>query len=138
MSQDYPLTRALGVEVVYDAELYIEPCPRERLMHAHVLAADLECVLESAPVVYQYKSLSNLGDWSHEIDEDFGGKKKYMNTARLLCIQPIVKDTAEGLLREMLKTLAWSAFGSTEIISINDEQKMLELRNRARALLEGK
>lgn len=66
-------------------------------------AADVEKMLEQAPIVYQYKGRPHA-DWSHEIDEDFGGIKKYLMQGRVLLIEPIEKpDTAEGLLKEYME-----------------------------------
>lgn len=52
--------------------------------------------LQAAPVVYGYDDESI---WSHK-PEDVDAKK----TARLVCVAPLVKDSYEQLVRDMLKT----------------------------------
>lgn len=68
----------------------------------YVLASDLEAALAAAPVVYKYAEPSdNNYLWFDE--QDTTAIRKY--SARLLCVQPIQRDTAEGLLREVLYRL---------------------------------
>jgi hypothetical protein len=85
MSDKYPLCRKAGLGV--------------RIWNApHVLADDVERLLESAPVVY---GLRNRDRWDFsEINTD----SIDTHSARLLLIEPIVRDTAESLLRELIRT----------------------------------
>lgn len=121
MSQpDYPLIRALGVEV-HDGLVAPEQFPFAAQMSATViLAADLERVLESAPVMKVFDS----GDGYHK--PDFIDKATH--TARLVCVQSIVRESEE---REVLRKL----------LSLRDEEQVYcregdAAFERARKLLE--
>lgn len=100
---DYPLTRALGVLLYNTGE------------SAFVRAADLERALESAPVVYahQIEGTKLSGPWT---GQSFGDT----HTARLLCVQPIVRDNPE---EEHWKRRALEAERKLE-----DARKLLELK----------
>lgn len=94
---DYPLIKQMGLEL---RELYSPPHnsfgkPQDLGKFRCVDADDLERALAAAPVVYKkdapghvYSPLKNCDD---------------THTARLLCVQPIVRDTAESLLRDLLE-----------------------------------
>lgn len=88
-----------------------------------VRAADIEKLLEGAPVVrarlYDNEVFGEWFDKAHEQDT---------HTARLLLIEPIVKDTAEGLLSELLRY-------RSNISTCRDLDAILD---RARRLLEAK
>jgi len=93
-----------------------------------VLAENLERVLEQAPTMSSQKN--DLGLWRALQPSPAEIFKPYpldTHTARLLCIQPIVKDTAESLLREILERDQRQRF-------IYDADWEI----RARKLLEGK
>ncbi len=109
----YPLIALLGIAVP------------EINGDGYIFAADLERVLESAPVVKSYPQAMEVNNW---FGHDSSG---YTHTARLLCVQPIVKDTAESLLRELATyeaKLTEKGFFCSDTIS--------DLANRARKLLE--
>jgi hypothetical protein len=64
----------------------------------YVLAADVERLLESAPVVH---GLIEDNDWI--CFSEPGPRADDTHTARLLLIEPIVRDTPESLLRELIR-----------------------------------
>jgi hypothetical protein len=51
----------------------------------------INALIESMPVLYKYKG-SKYADWSRDIDEDFGGIKKYSHKARLAFVEEIAKE----------------------------------------------
>lgn len=110
MSDQYPLTKSLGVIVYNTGE------------SAFVRAADLERVLESAPVVCLGSGRDSI--WKRQPTE------VDTHTARLLCVQPIVWDTAESLLREFVaeSTAAWKN-------PYDMSPRLYKVIERARALL---
>lgn len=72
-------------------------------------AADLEAKLASAPVVY-VENHANFG-WSGQEKNDSGDwiGTEATHSARLLLVEPIAKDTAESLLRELVENApAWT------------------------------
>lgn len=79
-------------------------------------AADVEKLLEDAPVVTAYNN--NKLYWSTNNDDGD------THTARLVMMEPIAKDTAEGLLREIVSR--WNPEATDSLI------------DRAKRLLEGK
>lgn len=97
MSADqFPLTRALGVEV--QKEVGFENVRSGKTSEVYyVYAADLEKALESAPVVTSY------GERNEWYANGAKGMQQDTHTARLVCIQEIAKDTAESLLREYVE-----------------------------------
>ncbi len=95
---DYPNCRAAGLSV---RETY-ESC--STYLKAQVIsAADVERLLADAPVVYgQIKNIDGgLSKDKYWCATQIGNCGE-THTAKLLCIQPIVRDTAESLLREAL------------------------------------
>lgn len=91
-----------------------------------VNADQLEALLESAPVVCAYMGPASRpgGMWIPEANKDADST----HSARLIAIKPIVKESAEDLLREIVKR------------AYIDSQKQIrgvdDLINRARRLLE--
>jgi len=89
----------------------------------HIRAADVEKMLEGAPVVrarmYDNEVFGEWFDKAHEQDT---------HTARLVMIEPIVKDTPEMLLREYINL-------SGDDLCI--EKDFRDLRNRIKKYLEG-
>lgn len=90
---------------------------------AWIAAADVEKLLEGAPVVrarlYDNEVFGEWFDRAHEQDT---------HTARLVMIEPIVKDTPEMLLREYINL-------SGDDLCI--EKDFRDLRNRIKKYLEG-
>lgn len=125
MSERYPLIRSLGLylEAVMHREGFGESSYTYR-----VNADELERVLEQAPVVYARK-LSDDSGWHHFNCEPWSTDTHF---GRVLCVQPIVKDTAESLLRELVDLWCHTSY------SAYDGPTVTKLANRARALLEGK
>jgi hypothetical protein len=64
-----------------------------------ICALDLERALAQAPVV-QFDMSENMYRF---YDKQLGDNEPHTHTARLVGIQPIVRDTAESLLRELIK-----------------------------------
>lgn len=96
----YPLIESLGLNL--GPTLYTITKSNGEIERGplYVLADDLEAALIKAPVVRSY---SDKGAWqatwpAPQFSEDDG----CTHTARLICIQPIQKDTAESLLREIV------------------------------------
>lgn len=95
-------------------------------------AGAVEALLEKAPVVQAKRFCKNsaltLGGqfsaWSHE----FEIAQDSTHTARLIMIEPIQRDTAESLLRELMASYEKVSWG----------QRNDELIERAKRLLEGK
>jgi len=85
---------------------------------AEIANDKLRAWLEKAPVVW-------LNDWGGLSDE---GSPDAKRTARLVCIEPIVRDTAESLLKELVKLTYKRATFSGEQVDVVCE--------RARKLLE--
>lgn len=111
---DFPLIKSLGLELIDGHRLY----PDAPGYTKHVRAVDLEALLASAPVVYGVKDADDVGWCAHhdaEIDT---------HTALLVNVQPIRKDTAESLLRELIE----QCDGETAMIPRH-------VYDRARALL---
>jgi hypothetical protein len=84
----YPLTESLGV-----ASYQMDG-------HRYVRAADLERILEQAPVVHRYGEPADDDYLWWPKEREHCEIARY--AARLVCVQPIVKDTAESLLREFV------------------------------------
>jgi hypothetical protein len=108
----FPLLTRAGLKVIetlyYGERQWIE-------------AADVERWLEQAPVVY---GLHAGADTVWTMDKT--GMDTHM--AKILLIEPIARDTAEGLLRELVDAIAPTADGPS----------LARLRERARKMLEGK
>lgn len=95
---DFPLIRELGLKINGD----YHPENKSRTVYCE----DLERVLEQGVRLYRYKSGNDdprRADWSPQIDEDFGGVKKYSHQGLLIGIKPLKSETAEDLLREFVK-----------------------------------
>lgn len=90
----YPLCEALGVQLRTMSGEFLN-VPEAKGLTEVVLAADLERIIKAAPVVYG--ALPGTGNWGVKRDA-----KDDTHTARLLCVQPIVCDTAESLLAELV------------------------------------
>lgn len=87
----------------------------------HVIpASEVEALLANAPMVYGSTDMTRAGMWANTV------WPPDTHTARLVCISPIVRDTAEGLLRELVGAENASAIHAARIIE------------RSRKLLEGK
>lgn len=138
--EQFPLTRQLGLEV----HEQMRQGRREAVCH-NVRAADLEKLLEAAPVVYSKRSPA-IGSpystmWtSYENNKGALSFAPLGETARLVGIQPIKKDTAESLLRELVKAEAEAPRFKTH--NPEDAHKfprqVIDIVERARKLLEGK
>src|SRR5271165_2014901 len=86
----------------------------------YVKAADVEALLANAPVVESY---GERNEWYANGCHRFSDNT---HTARLLLIEPIVNDTAESLLRALLK----------EYEDVGEySERAKELRDRARKLV---
>lgn len=124
---DYKMISRLGLEIHWACVKHDERRFITMKNDEVIKASDLERVLSEAPVVEVY-------DWRY-------GDKAYWRTpnlgdtdgthsALLVGIQPIVKDTAESLLREFVEKM-----GEGSDLSF---VKMMSIRDRAKRLLEGK
>lgn len=90
MNQDekFPNVKALGLEVYYSDS-----------GNRVVYASCLEKLLSQAPMVWFNDDKTMLPYWECSSRQD----KKHTHTARLVCIEPIVKESEERkLLREYL------------------------------------
>lgn len=105
---DYPLIKSMGLKFVPSGN-----------GDSWIYAKDLERALAAAPIVQGHiengKVLSTFGQVSCRFDQQ---------TARLLCIQPIERDTAESLLSELL-----------EVLHVPRSSSLSDLLDRARKLL---
>lgn len=93
---DYPLIKKLGLEVI--------PLdyPKGGYGWTHGVAADdLERVLREAPIKYGRID----GDFGWRDKEDYAGEHKKTHTARLLLVEPIQKDTADSVLKELVSAI---------------------------------
>lgn len=95
MTARYPLCQALGVKVFRTLP---EECD-------WVDAVDLEAILAAAPVVSKEESANYWANFKSPI---------HTHTARLLCVQPIVKDDAESLLKELIAIEKSSRMGQVD------------------------
>lgn len=120
MSNQFPNIKALGIEV-HGACLAPNNGSIQFPADEVVLAFHLEHLLEQAPVVYGKAD----GSIHNELHYPWTGESREQDTytARLVGIKPIVRDTAEGLLREMVE--CWNGGGAGHA----------KLYERARALL---
>lgn len=144
MSDTFVLTRQLGLTV----DLVNNACghPWRKLeRYEAIRATDLESLLERGVRVYSSENLAHEGAISTVIyhREDTARENYATHTALLVNVQPIVRDTAEGLLREMEKIFATSIWrqGDKKLnreIGINNQAKAWDLLERARALLQEK
>lgn len=83
-------------------------------------ADDIHKLLAEARQVFQYKPGGMSGDWSHVIDEEFGGAKKYANQALVLGTRPIkqesrgekmeklLREATDGVTRTILHRQSWN------------------------------
>lgn len=115
----YPLCARAGLKVQH---------VEVRTIGAHIpedviRAADVEKWLEGAPVVNAYNN--DKVYWSTNNDDGD------THTARLVMIEPIVKDTAESLLREIVQD-------HEALCRFQGKESEWELYKRARRLLEAK
>ena len=119
MQDKYKLCKRAGLNITKRTDVY----PAHTDIVDVIRAAEVEKLLEGAPVVrarlYDNEVFGEWFDKAHEQDT---------HTARLLLIEPIVKDTAEGLLSELLRY-------RSNISTCRDLDAILD---RARRLLEAK
>lgn len=92
----FPLIKVLGVNVINPQ---YQPPPFNLNQH-FVRAVDLERVLAEAPVV---ECPSGHQDYWYAPTLERSGNPTH--TARLVCVKPIVRDTAESLLREIVRMI---------------------------------
>lgn len=71
----------------------------------YILAADLERILSQAPVVDMVEACQMGGKSFYRTITMADKDDAATHTARLIGIKPIVKDTAESLLKEILEQL---------------------------------
>jgi hypothetical protein len=118
----YPLTHAAGLPVL-DCSLHGYGC-----MQA-VRVDDLEAWLAGAPVVKQGRGMTWSQDWSPDMPEENAEQ-----TARLVCIQLIVRESQE---RQLLREAANYLSRSYPLMSHpEDEKYRADIAERARRLLE--
>lgn len=90
----YKLCKRAGLNITKRTDVY----PAHTDIVDVIRAAEVEKLLEGAPVVrarlYDNEVFGEWFDKAHEQDT---------HTARLLLIEPIVKDTAEQILRELIE-----------------------------------
>lgn len=118
----YPLIKALGLELHILERIFTGAAVDIRA----VKAEDLEVVLAKAPTVYTPSP--DLGGWTRT--KCTGDS----HAARLLCVQPIVRDTAESLLREFCELIEYVNGRPPHNLGPTNQR----LYDRARKLLEGK
>ncbi len=96
MANEFKLVKSLGLDVMHDHR--VSP-PRP-----YVRASDLESLLEKGVRATKYqKRLSPMSHWN--TDEVYGtATEDATHTGLLIGIEPIVRDTAESLLREFVDT----------------------------------
>lgn len=113
----FPLCEKLGLYVspahFYDMRALEEKEPALR-------AADLERILESAPVVYGQPNIVGVLSWSN-----FRLESGDTHTARLVAVEPIVRESAEDVLRAIVER--WGHVGT-----LSDGREFIE---RARKVL---
>ena len=119
---DFKLCREAGLNVLHAYS------PSD----AYIRAADVEALLAQAPVAYGIKTRE--GNYCFDSQADRKELPAYDLQCRLIMVTPIVRDTAESLLREMIKNhdrhlSEMEHFGGAS--PVQDE-----LFERARALLE--
>lgn len=94
MQDKYKLCKRAGLNITKRTDVY----PAHTDIVDVIRAADVEKLLAGAPVVrarlYDNEVFGEWFDKAHEQDT---------HTARLLLIEPIVKDTAESLLKELIE-----------------------------------
>lgn len=114
MKNDFPLISELGLKVHADTLGVLPTHPMgalyfERKLATNVRASDLEKLLAEGVMVCAHRGPSNLeGVWIARPYEDVDST----HTGLLIGIKPIKRDTAEGLLREMIA--AWTPSGEME------------------------
>jgi len=97
MSADrYQLLREAGLDVRFTTDQSFGPADSDV-----VTARSLLSWLERALVVYGHYDGSVFWAPDPKLGLKSGTATPDTHTARLVCIQPIVRDTAEGLLREL-------------------------------------
>lgn len=90
------------------------------------LADDIHKLLGEAREVFQYKPGGMSGDWSHVIDEEFGGARKYANQALVIGIRPIKQESREQKMEALLsEAVKW----------LNGEIPPPSLREKIKSLL---
>lgn len=114
----FPLTESLGVQVHGSADETYNGFGGTMVSQPFVFVADLERALEQAPVVYGVAS--DPYNWGPVKSTD-------THSARLLCVQPIVRDTHESVLRELVRIADSGGFKTDAYRS--------DLFDRARRLL---
>lgn len=118
MSAKFPLVTALGVKV--------EHAP----WHEYVVkASDLEAALASAPVITSY------GERNEWYANGAMGLQSDTHQARLVCVQELRKDTAEGLLESCVQLLQAAEKSWGNPLYQTDVKNYIE---RARRLLGAK
>lgn len=118
MPTEFPLCKAAGL-VVCRGQLSLHGAMGDLRDWLH--ADDVEAMLAKAPVVGAYRHDTDMGVDRWAADEFTLGRRTH--TARLVCIEPIQRDTAEGLLKELLEHFE------------RPQAKPRELIERARRLL---
>jgi hypothetical protein len=126
----FPLCEAAGLSVLRN--IWNDTGPR-----MIVSADELEAALAEAPVVYGRSG--DAKEWGKQPHRD----ELDVYTGRLICIQPIVRDTAESLLRELAEAEAEyrRCYQTTHDGSASTGMawdRMRKVADRARKLLEGK
>lgn len=108
----FPLCERAGLEIVYTPE-----------RGKGIRAIDVEKLLESAPVVYGGFKNGKPVYWSHVCDTD-GSEDTH--TARLIMVEPIVKESRERqLLRTLIETDVSTRSGYDKYHAAYDEAKKL-------------
>ena len=88
-------------------------------------------VLEQAPVKYG-AICGDFGWFDREVPTNGGHHGERTHSARLLCVQPIVRDTAESILRELADWLDWDGLPNGR----KEKPTLHDIRERARKLLD--
>ncbi len=124
---DFPNCRAAGLCVHKEAGFTDVRGNKIETVY-YVYAAEVERLLADAPVVTGREHKQNpplaIDLWCTR-EQAGSNEPGYMpptHTAKLLCIQPIVRDTAESLLREMISAARFGHRGDLDVIATRADQ----------------
>lgn len=102
---DFKLCKQAGLHISEHSK-YGHFVQGARATDCWIIASDVEAMLANAPVVYGWDHRAGYVFDGQKVDEDLHWQGK------IVCRQPIAKDTHESLLREMLDW--WFEYGDTK------------------------
>lgn len=91
---DYPLCEKLGIQLLYPADGF------KGYWGNFIRAEDLEKILSEATVVYGFFDSDGAQEFS-ELKVIGSNRGAATHQAKLLCINPIVEETATDILRDI-------------------------------------